>query len=267
MLERFRLEGISTSRVNHPNAVAVIDVDVSEGGFPYIVMEYLDGETVGARLKAGGVQSLSLGASIAADVCAVLSASHRVGVIHRDIKPSNIFLQRAGEDGEGIMVKVLDFGVAKLMDEPGRYRVTQTGELLGTPSYMAPERLTAGSPEGPESDIFSIGVVLYQMLSGELPIQVGKDLVTTIHKQMHSEPTPLSEYLPDVPHDLCDVVHRAMRREAADRPSASEMERELRALVPALGALDGPSGSETLSGSFDREALTEAWKEFEEDDG
>jgi serine/threonine protein kinase len=131
---------------------------------------------------------------------------------------------------------------------------------------MPPERLTASSPEGPESDIFSIGVVLYQMLSGELPISVGKDLVMTIHKQMHSEPTPLSDYLPDVPHDLCDVVHRAMRRQPADRPSASEMERELRTLVPELGALDGPSGSETLSGTFDREALTEAWNELEDND-
>ena len=236
------------------------------GGFPYIVMEYLDGETVEARLGAGGVQSLSLSASIAADVCAVLSASHRVGVIHRDIKPSNIFLQRAGEDGEGILVKVLDFGVAKLMDEPGRYRVTQTGELLGTPSYMPPERLTASAPEGPESDIFSLGVVLYQMLSGHLPISVGKDLVMTIHKQMHTDPTPLSDYLPDVPHNLCDLAHRAMRRQPADRPTALEMERELRALVPELGELDGPAGSETLSGSFDREALTEAWNELEEDD-
>jgi PAS domain S-box-containing protein len=257
MFERFRREGITTSRVNHLNAVAVLDVDVSEGGFPYIVMEYLEGQTVGERLHSGGMDTLGEAVGVAADVCAVLAASHRAGVIHRDIKPSNIFLQRVGESENTIMVKVVDFGVAKLMDEPGRYRVTQTGELLGTPSYMAPERLTGSLKEGPESDIFSVGVVLYEMLTGELPISVGQDLVTTIHKQLHTDPTPLSDYLPMAPQALCDLVNRAMARKAEDRPTPTEMERELRELQPELEELDVPTpGSQTLTSPMDSEALT-----------
>ena len=267
LFERFRREGITTSRVNHLNAVAVLDVDVSEGGFAYIVMEYLEGQTVAERLRKGGMETLAEGVGVAVDVCAVLAASHRAGVIHRDIKPSNIFLRRVGERGEGTMVKVVDFGVAKLMDEPDRYRVTHTGELLGTPAYMAPERLTSGLEEGPESDIFSVGVLLYEMLSGQLPIPVGKDLVTTIHRQLHTEPTPLNDYVPMVPGALHDLIDRAMAGEPADRPTAAEMERELRALLPELAEVDGARpGSETLTEPIDNEAPTLSWEESEDDD-
>ncbi len=236
LFERFRREGVSTCRVNHPNAVAVIDHDVSDGGFPYIVMEYLDGETLGSRIAASGPVPIGAALAIAIDVCGVLAASHRAGIIHRDIKPSNVFLQCGTSTSSGRAgVKVLDFGIAKLMDEPGLATVTRTGAFVGTPSYMPPERLSpAGETEGAWSDVYSVAVTLYESISGRLPIEPRPSLVETIEAHLRTDPPPLHDLCPAVPQELSDLVSRALARDAHQRPMADELQRELATILAAL---------------------------------
>ena len=143
-LERFRREGLTACRINHPNAVAVIDSGVSEAGLPYLVMERLEGWTIAGHLRHEGTFGLRRTLGILADVCSVLALAHATGIVHRDIKPSNVFLHRPrGEEGvaESEVVKVLDFGIARFVDSEGPLEpITQTGQFVGTPVYMAPER-------------------------------------------------------------------------------------------------------------------------------
>ncbi|NKB86710.1 MAG: PAS domain S-box protein [Acidobacteria bacterium] len=261
IFERFRREGVSTTRVKHPNAVSIIDLDITSGGFPYIVMEYLEGQTLGDFIKSRGALKLNTAARILADVAGVLAAAHRVGVVHRDVKPSNIFLAGNPDDPT---VKVLDFGIAKLMDEPGLSSVTRTGQFVGTPSYMAPERLRPDAPESELSDVYGAGVVLYEALTGQLPIPPRKTLVQTIQAHMNSQPIPLNEVCPAVPEAFTGLVRRLLSRNLADRPSASQLQVELLDLAelpeadmkpPCLPAAHtDPTGPSEM-----QDAETDAW--------
>lgn len=230
VFERFHREGFTACRIVHPNAVAVLDLGVSEDGLPYLVMELLDGDTVAERLRAEGPFPLGRALEVLADVCSVLDAAHRTGVIHRDIKPSNVFLHRPpATAGGGEVVKVLDFGIARLLDDPVRLSLTHTGELLGTPTYMAPERVSRGE-ESPRTDIYSVGVMLYEMLAGRLPIGGQSNVWSALWMQVTLAPDPLEEVLPWVPPALADLAARALAKQPEERPEAAEMEAALRAL-------------------------------------
>jgi PAS domain S-box-containing protein len=235
VLARFRREGITTCRIRHSNAVGILDLDITEGGFPYIAMEYLEGETLGDVIKRRTRLAPSIACRIVAEVCSAIAASHRAGVMHRDIKPSNVFLC----GGESVLashqlegkIKVLDFGIAKLMDEPGLSSVTRSGHFVGTPSYMAPERLHSGARESDVSDVYSLGVLLYQALAGELPIPPRETLVQTIQAHLEGHGVPLSSVRPGIHPRLDDLVARCLHADPVKRPSASQMEVELRDLV------------------------------------
>jgi serine/threonine protein kinase len=232
-LERFRREGLTACRVNHPNAVAVIDSGVSDAGLPYLVMERLEGRTIAAHLRKAGPFGLRRATRVLADVCSVLAAAHDSGIVHRDIKPSNVFLHRApGEAGE--VVKVLDFGIARFVDSDDPLEpITRTGQFVGTPVYMAPERF-AGEKEEGASDVYSVGVLLYEMLTGEAPFAAEANPWTTLWRQMHTTVTPLHERDPAFPKALSDMAQRAMARDPGNRPGAREMEDALRALLEDL---------------------------------
>ncbi len=261
VLERFRREGVSTTRVKHPNAVSIIDLDITAGGFPYIVMEFLEGRTLSQLIKDEGALSIGLASRIMADVCGVLASAHQAGVVHRDIKPSNIFLVG---DPQQPFVKVLDFGIAKLMDEPGLSSVTRTGQFVGTPSYMAPERLRPEAPETELSDIYAAGVVLYEALTGKLPIPPRKTLVQTIQAHMNSQPIPLTNICPEVPSELAGLVSRLLSRDLEDRPSASQLQAELLELADAPGAGESIPCVVTRRRVEPDEAATETWDDASE---
>ncbi|MFO0574883.1 MAG: protein kinase [Polyangia bacterium] len=160
-LRRFRHEGTSASRLSHPNAVTMLDSGVAPGGIPYLAMELLVGRTLAEELKDKQRLGFARCLQIILPVCDVLVEAHAAGIVHRDIKPENVFLHRTRS---GEVIKVLDFGIAKLVGEgEGIPAVTGAGGFIGTPTYMAPERLRQGSYDG-RSDVYSVGVVLYQAL-------------------------------------------------------------------------------------------------------
>ncbi len=218
-LERFRREGASACRVNHPNAVAILDCGISSSGIAYLVMELLEGQTVFEMMK-DAPPTPARTAQIVAPVCAVLAEAHRSGVVHRDIKPENVFLHR-GPSGE--VVKVLDFGIAKLIgEEPEEDAPQLTRGFVGTPRYAAPERLLSKDYDG-SADVFSVGVMLYRMLSGRWPFEFGKSesvLAAALRNASEAAP-PLAT--PGVPAPLEGLVMRALAKEPAERPSAEEM--------------------------------------------
>ncbi|MBZ0235694.1 MAG: response regulator, partial [Deltaproteobacteria bacterium] len=228
---RFRREGINACRVQHPNALAVLDSGITDHGVAYLVMELLEGHSLADELDRGWV-SFARCAEIMAPVCEALAAAHEAGIVHRDIKPGNIYLHR-GPTGE--QPKVLDFGIAKLVGASVlEQRITVEGWIVGTPVYMAPERFGAGGYDG-RSDVYAVGVLLHQMIAGDVPFATmskssGNDdpiALATMHG-FHAPP-PLRGFEPDTPPALEALVLRALAKQPADRPTAAEMAVELRA--------------------------------------
>jgi len=229
LVARFRREAISACRVKHPNAVSVLDFGVTDEGTAFLVMELLTGRSLAEALEADGPVSPRAGIEISLPVCEALAAAHEAGVIHRDIKPSNIFLHTAGA---GTTVKVLDFGIAKVAGSATQQpTLTAEGALIGTPAYMAPERLRA-EPYDQRSDVFSLGVTLYEMLTGRVPFG-GRDvdLLALMVMQVHQEPPLPSAVNPAVPRALEAVVLAAMHKRPEARPSAVEMRAALAGLL------------------------------------
>ncbi|HEU4565246.1 MAG TPA: serine/threonine-protein kinase [Gemmatimonadaceae bacterium] len=231
-LERFRQEGIAACRLAHPNAVAVLDFGVAAESIAYLVMELLEGCSLAEELRAHGVLPPARCAEIMRPVCDVLAAAHAQGMVHRDINPANIFLHR-GRSGE--VVKVIDFGIAKVVGEqlaPGLPGGTATGLFVGTPAYMAPERLEAAPYDG-EVDVYAVGVTLYEMLCGRVPFRrAASDWATVMLHAVEAAP-PLRECNPLVPPSLEDAIMRALAREPRERPTAAELGRTLARLLAA----------------------------------
>jgi hypothetical protein len=223
-LDRFRLEGISACRVHHPNAVTVLDFDVSAGSLAYLVMELLQGRSLADELRQEGRLAPRRSAQIAAAVCDVLAEAHAAGIVHRDIKPSNVFLHR-NRDEE--LVKVIDFGIAKLTDDTqgARSSTTGTGIFVGTPAYMAPERM-GNEPYDGRADVYSLGVMMFQMLCGDYPHKISSAggywspaMMTALGKAAWA----VQDAEPSVPAELEAVVIRALAKDPADRPTAAEL--------------------------------------------
>jgi serine/threonine protein kinase/ligand-binding sensor domain-containing protein len=222
-VERFQREGIAMCRIAHPNAVAVLDSGVSDDGIAYIVMELLVGHPLSEELKIEGRLTLRRCSKILDAVCGALAAAHAAGIIHRDIKPDNVFLNRT-ETGEET-VKVLDFGIAKLMDlqterESG---LTRPGDIVGTPAYVAPERISGDDYDG-KSDVYSVGVMLYQMMVGRPPfLATGENMVSVFLDHLHNEPRAPRSFNPSIPAAVEAVVLSALRKSPADRPDPLEL--------------------------------------------
>jgi len=228
-LARFRREGASACRVQHPNAVAVLDFAVNQGGVAYLVMELLQGHSLEKELEEKTRLTPRRCAEIVGPVCSALAAAHAANVLHRDIKPSNIFLHQTPQ---GEMPKILDFGIAKMAGEAALgQNLTVDGSLLGTPAYMAPERFRRG-PYGPKSDVYSVGAMLYEMLSGRLPfIPSSADPLALVAMQAEEDPPPLRLRSPGVSPALEALVRAALNRNPEGRPAADVLGRRLALVV------------------------------------
>ncbi|MCS7079583.1 MAG: serine/threonine protein kinase [Chloracidobacterium sp.] len=247
-LERFRQEGVSACSVSHPNAVAVLDFSITQDGYAYLVMELLDGRPLSDELQERFVLPLERCVEIIIPVCDVLTEAHASGIVHRDIKPDNIFLHRTRR---GEIVKVLDFGIAKLARPPkgpGRPNLTATGILMGTPEYMSPERMR-NKPYDGKADVYSLGIMMYQMLTGKLPFESpDNDFVAVMWMQVNDPPPPLRGYNSAIPVEIERVVMHALEKDPANRPTAEELAREL---LAAMGetTFGYSSGKFTLGGA------------------
>jgi serine/threonine protein kinase len=229
-LERFLSEAVSAGRINHPNAVVVLDSGISSEGIAYLVMELLEGYTLTEELRQKGALSLGRAAQILYPVCSVLYKAHAAGIIHRDIKPDNIFLHQTAE---GEVVKVVDFGIAKLMESNGSIDInslTATGKIIGTPVYMAPERLE-GKPYDGRSDVYSLGIVLYEMLCGRVPFYSSRDIFATVHMHLTKEPQPLRTINSNVSESIEALVLRALSKDPEKRTAAKELGEDFLAAI------------------------------------
>lgn len=244
-LKRFQREAAAACRLKHPHAVRVIDIDVTSSGLPYFVMELLEGRTVEAELKERRVLSPERCAEILFPICDLLTEAHEASLVHRDLKPSNIFLH---QPGRGEVVKVVDFGLAKVVDESAGadgQNLTVTDQVLGTPAYMAPERLN-NQPYDGRSDVYSLGITTYQMLVGRVPFQSpdGNRMAVAM-MQTTQMPTPLREVNPDVPAEVEATVLRALEKDPERRPSAREFAQDY---SRAIGATIDPAHYRHLVG-------------------
>lgn len=228
MLKRFYQEAGHTGNLRHPNIVTVYDFG-DEEGLPYIVMEFLDGEPLDKLIREKDRLHMSTKLDIIEQVCAALGYAHLQGMIHRDVKPANVIVQRDG------LVKLLDFGIARTGQQPGQQieqGMTRTGTLVGTPAYMAPERLR-GEPFDGRSDVFSAGVMLYQALTGVLPFDA--EYPAILHQILQEDPPPLSNHLASYPPLLDQVIARALAKQPLDRYAhASDMAADLNAVGAQL---------------------------------
>jgi ligand-binding sensor domain-containing protein len=233
-LERFKREGISVSRLSHPNIVNVMDSGVSQEGIAYLVMELLTGIPLTAELHQRGRLSLARCGEIVLPVCAALAEAHRQGIIHRDIKPDNVFLNRtpAGE-----VVKVVDFGIAKLVgEETAQDQLTATGVIVGTPIYVAPERVASQSYDG-KADVYSLGVMFYEMLTGRPPfLPTGGNVVSVFLAHMHERPPRPGDFAPDLPPEIEEIVLNVLEKDPNARPDAATFAERLGTALKQCGA-------------------------------
>ena len=224
MIERFHREAITASQVGHEGIAQVTDLGTSVDGEPFLVMELLEGESLGQRLRATGPLPIHEACELACSILAPLGAAHRAGIVHRDLKPDNVFLV---QQSRGEMVKLLDFGISRATGLDNEFRLTTTGLVLGTPFYMSPEQAQGKSSITPASDLYSLGVMLYEMLIGKVPIQ-GDNYNQLMYHVVTGAFTPPRQLRADVPPALERVVLRAMSLLPEHRPaSAAELEHDL----------------------------------------
>jgi serine/threonine protein kinase len=245
LVERLRREARSASKIAHPNVVDVTDSGTTPDGAFFFVMEYLEGVELGELIYREGKLDVRRALHIGAQICRALQAAHEVNVIHRDLKPENVLILT--RDGQKDFVKVLDFGIAKSgtddlerESQGGGRRLTHPGMTMGTPEYMAPEQ-AAGKPCGPPSDIYAVGGLLYEMLSGKPPFE-GANFMEILHKKASTMPAPLSGIRDDVPEVLEKLIFKSMAKEPTERPPSMDLlGQELQAIgvgmFPGFGAM------------------------------
>ncbi|MEA2747798.1 MAG: eukaryotic-like serine/threonine-protein kinase [Myxococcales bacterium] len=236
MLERFAREAALVQRLEHPNTVRLFDFGTTEQGLPYIVFELLRGRTLAQELERGTLTPFRVG-RVATQVLNSLMEAHALGIVHRDIKPSNVLL--VDYSGETDFVKVLDFGVARTIKKDGDEKagITHDGQIIGTPSYMAPEQIR-GAAVGPQADLYALGLVMAEALTGK-QIYGGDTAMQIWIKQTSDEKVPLPHVV--LGSVLGPVIARATAKSTTERyPSAAAMREELETLLSAASAATDP---------------------------
>ena len=238
-VSRFNREANNASRIQHPNICAIYDFGETPDGLMYLAMEFIEGNSLNEILKKSGPMTLQRATHILRQTAEALHVAHEGGIVHRDLKPDNIMIaQQGGKD----LVKVVDFGIAKAVggDESGQ-KVTKTGLVVGTPEYMSPEQLSGDKLDG-RSDLYSLALVYYRMITGTLPFQAETSQETMI-KRLTDDPMPLRQALPtaNFPAGLQQVMDHALARYANDRYSdavefAKDVEASLVGIAPEGGA-------------------------------
>jgi serine/threonine-protein kinase len=239
ILRRFENEAVAAGGLEHPNLVAVIDLGGAADGSPYLVMEFLQGEDCARLVRHVGALPVARAVNIVLQACRGVAVAHDAGIVHRDLKPENLFLTDVGDGGD--QIKVLDFGIAKLRPVDGQ-AATRTGSTFGTTHYMSPEQARGASEVDARTDVWSMGVVLYELLSGRKPFDAEQPL-NVVHQILNATPPPLATARPGLPRGLVAAVERALRKDADARfPS-------IRALATALAPFADPTAARADAGA------------------
>lgn len=248
LVRRFLNEARAASAIRHPNIIEVFDAGVTPDGEPYILMEFLQGDSLQKRILDCGRMPLRTVQEIARQAGSALSAAHTAGIVHRDLKPENLFLVPEPSTPLGFRVKVLDFGIAKFKhrDDQNSTLKTQAGLLMGSPSYMSPEQCKDSSDVDFRSDIYSLGIIVYEMLAGVPPF-ASKSATEMLVMQITSEPPPLRGQVPDLPEFVEQTVMRAL---------AKDREMRFGSVDYFVGALHGTYPALTVSGNATSPAVS-----------
>jgi len=224
MIARFHREAVTASQIGHEGIAQVTDIGTSSDGEPFLVMEYLEGESLADRLRNTSRLPIEDAGELGCAILSPLAAAHRAGIVHRDLKPDNVFLVR---QSRGEIVKLLDFGISRAPDRESDFRLTTTGLVLGTPYYMSPEQARGESVVTPAADLYAFGVILYEMLCGEVPIRA-ENYNALMYWVSIGDYVPPRVLRPELPERLEHVMMWAMARTAEERPaSAGELEHAL----------------------------------------
>ncbi len=235
-LERFRREARAVAQLSHPHIVNVIDAGEDEGR-PYIVFEYVDGETLKERIRRGGRLPIPEAIAYAIEIARALGAAHARHIVHRDVKPQNVLIDEEGS------CKVTDFGIARTLDEEG---LTADGRVLGTTDYVSPEQ-ALGQPVTGQSDLYSLGVVLYEMLTGEVPFR-GESQVSVAMKHVREMLPDIHVKRPEVSAALAAVIDRATAKRLQDRyANDAELIADLEDVLAIETARTGETGRQVTS--------------------
>lgn len=250
-MARFEAEALAAAKLNHPNIVTIYSVGAVED-IRFIAMEYVQGTNLREYIVKKGVPDLPLALAVMRQSGLAVGAAGEAGLAHRDIKPENLLLTRKGQ------VKVADFGLAQL-PEADRLHITQPGATLGTPMYMSPEQVTGGAVDH-RSDLYSLGVTFYHMLTGRAPFHADTAVALAL-KHLREKPVSLAERRPDLPPALCSLVMKLMEKEPANRySSAGDMLRDLAKIKESIQA----GNAATPAGQEDLETLSEDEEESED---
>jgi eukaryotic-like serine/threonine-protein kinase len=219
VVKRFYREAQAAAAIGHDSIIDVLDVGVSSENEPYLVMEYLEGESLGDMLGRTGPLELSAALGILEPTLRALHAAHAKGIVHRDLKPDNIFIVR--QPSGPPKIKLIDFGISKFTEGGSAEKLTQTGSVMGTPAYMAPEQARGATSLDHRADLYSVGVILYEMLTGKLPFS-GANFTELIVNILTAEPLPPSAAHPGFPREAEPIVLKALARNPADRFANAE---------------------------------------------
>ena len=238
VVARFSREAKAASRISHPHAVSVTDFGEAENGVVFLIMEYLDGRTLKDIIRSEGAMPLDRAVEIVRQVSGALDAAHKQGVVHRDLKSDNIMLSQTNG---GDWAKVLDFGIAKIQQPEGARDndITAANLVIGTPQYMSPEQCSQTGPIDARSDVYSLGVIVYEMLAGRVPF-TGESPTVIMMKQVQDEPPSVLEARRDLPAAIDNLIKKALAKDPVDRfQTAGELSEAL--TEAAAGAGDAAS--------------------------
>ncbi|MBK8220863.1 MAG: serine/threonine protein kinase [Candidatus Obscuribacter sp.] len=256
-IKRFKQEAKASSRLNHPNIITIYDFGVipQGGGRPYIAMDLLNGIPLSDTISEINHLPVEEAIPIFTQVCAALGEAHRQGVVHRDIKPENIVLVERG--GQKNFPIVVDFGIARLVqEESDQAKITRTGTVCGSPTYMSPEQCTSSKVDH-RSDIYSFGIVMYETLTGEVPFQ-HEELVRVMAMQLSDPAKPIDEVRPDLmfPSDLVALVNKTLSKSPNDRYQTMD---ELIAALEAISLEPEARPTATVTREATRDNLPGPW--------